>query len=137
MEAVGRSLKRGRIVGCCRNPGGDHTGLNWSSGSTERGSRWSQEFFRQWSQQGSMIEWMWRLRRGRKLEQITWSTGTQRKLRPSSLSSFSFLLPTSNFICILNFFSFFLIIMKKHLFYLRPLLHLCCGSLSPPASTGT
>ena len=40
----------------------------------------------------------------------------------------SFPPPPSNFICILLNLFCFPVIMKRQLFYLRPILHLCCGS---------
>lgn len=56
------------------------------------------------------------------------------KTEAVQFSFLQLLLPPSNFICILNLFSFFPIIVKRHLFYLRDaLLHLCCGSPSPLA----
>lgn len=50
-------LKR-RMIGCCRKPGGEDTGLNWSGSSREGESRWFQEFCRQQGQQGPVAGWM-------------------------------------------------------------------------------
>lgn len=60
METEGQALK-GRMVGCCRKPGGENAGLNWSGG--RRGeSRWFQELCRQQGEHGSVAEWTWRMK---------------------------------------------------------------------------